>query len=227
MAVTRRVLSVLALLAVLAACGDAALTSDEQSYQVDEPVDAVVVDARAAAITIEAGPGPIRVTERFRYGENRPETAHSVQSGRFTLTETGCRDDGIRCEVEFRIQVPAETRTDVTAKAGAVTLTGLTGPVQVTTDAGAIRGSGLGAPQVKVGSQAGATELEFTKAPASLAVRTEVGAVSLGLPPETAYAVSVTTEIGRSKVTVDQDPASKHRIEVQTRVGAVSIEPAS
>jgi hypothetical protein len=223
---TRRVLLLLVALAALPACS-AGTSTDEQSYQIDQPVDALVVDARAAAITVEAGDGPVTVTERFRYAEDRPRTAHRVEATTLTLTETGCGGGNVRCEVEYRIRVPAATRSEVTAKAGAVTLTGLAGDVRVTTEAGAVRGSGLAGREVTVNSRAGATELEFTKAPTALAVGTEVGAVSLRLPPGVAYAVTVATEVGRSKVSVDQDPGSAHRIEVRTKAGAVTVEPAS
>ncbi|WP_328475247.1 DUF4097 family beta strand repeat-containing protein [Actinoplanes sp. NBC_00393] len=213
-------------LAALPACGDSAATStDEQSYQIDQKVDVLAVDARAAAITVEAGDGPVTVTESFRYGKQRPTTAHNVANSTLTLTESGCGDDNVRCEVKYRIRVPAVTRTEITAKAGSVTLTGLAGAVQVTTEAGAVRGSGLAGPEVTVTSQAGATELVFAEPPTALEVRTELGAVSLDLPPQVAYAVTVATEVGRSQISVDQDPASKHRVEVHTQVGAVSIEP--
>ena len=50
-----------------------------------------------------------------------------------------------------------------------------------------------------------------------------IRAVDLRLPGSTAYAVDVSTSVGPSSVRVDEDPASAHRIEVRTEMGAVSI----
>jgi DUF4097 and DUF4098 domain-containing protein YvlB len=113
----------------------------------------------------------------------------------------------------------------VDAQAGAVTLTGLAGNVEVTTQAGAVQGTGIAGDRVTVRTQAGATELEFAEPPATVVTETEVGAVSLRVPRDVAYAVSVRTDVGKADISVDQDPASTHRIQVHTQVGAVRIEP--
>jgi hypothetical protein len=50
-----------------------------------------------------------------------------------------------------------------------------------------------------------------------------VGAVELGLPSGTSYAVDVQTTVGSSDVSVQRDPASPHKVEVRTNVGAVKV----
>jgi hypothetical protein len=66
-------------------------------------------------------------------------------------------------------------------------------------------------------------------APGVLMVRTTstLEAVKVRVPGDTAYAVDVTTSVGAARVGVVEDAASKHRIEVRTEVGAVSIESAT
>jgi hypothetical protein len=54
-----------------------------------------------------------------------------------------------------------------------------------------------------------------------------VGAVELRMPGDSAYAVQVETSVGKSEVSVRNDPASDHKIQVKTEVGAVKIEPRS
>lgn len=217
----------LATAATLAACtGGGAVTTDEQTYTVDGAVTALVFDARAAGITVEAGTGPVTVTESYKYAGDRPATTHAVAGGTLTLTETGC-DDDVRCEVRYRIVLPASASTQITARAGAVKLTGLAGDVTVQTEAGAVEGTALTGDRVTVSTRAGATTLAFADAPALVKASTEVGAVELKVPGDAAYALKIDTAVGKADVTVPRDDGSEHRIEVTTQVGAVNIAPAA
>jgi DUF4097 and DUF4098 domain-containing protein YvlB len=208
----------------LAACFGNSTTTDDLKYQIDQPVTALVVDARAASIAIAVGDGPVTVTEEHRYSKTKPTTAHRVDGQTLRLTESGCGDDDARCDVGYTIRMPKAMSTDVTAQAGAVKLNGLAGDVHVTTQAGAVEGLALTSDEVTVKTEAGATSLEFAQAPTLIRITTSVGAVELGVPGTTAYAVDVKTSVGASSVDIDQDPASAHRIEVHTDTGAVNIE---
>jgi DUF4097 and DUF4098 domain-containing protein YvlB len=220
-------LAALALVPLAAACGqDApAANKQEQSYEVTEAVKALVVDAQAARVIVEAGDGPVTVTEIHRYDDQRPTTTHKVDGQTLTLTQTGCGDGIGRCDVEYRVRVPGATSADITAAAGGVTVTNLAGNVTVTTQAGAIEGSGLSGDEIVVSTKAGAATLEFTEAPSMLRATTDLGAIELKVPGDQAYAVNLGTTVGASKVTVQRDDASTHKIEVRTKVGAVSIAP--
>ena len=222
----RRTTAALVALTILpmAACGGAT-TTDEVSYTIDQPVTALVVDARAASVAIDAGDGPVTVTEKHRYSDAKPATAHRVDGRTLRLTESGCGKDDVRCETEFHVRIPSATTAQITAHAGAVKIHGLAGDVHVSTEAGAVEGTSLSGDTVIVKTQAGATSLEFTEAPSMLQATTEVGAVEVHVPGDTAYAVEVDTDVGKSTVSVGKDPASPHRIRVSTQVGAVSIEP--
>jgi len=209
-------------LAAVSGCGGSTRT-DEQSYQVVEPIDALVVDARAAAVTIDSGDGPVTVTETYRFVDDKPATSHRVDGSTLRLTDTGCRNNDVRCDVEFRVHLPAAARAEIKAQAGAVKVTGLTGNVSVSTQAGAVEGRALGGAEVTISTQAGAANLEFARVPSSVRASTEVGAIEVRLPSGTSYAVDVQTTVGSSDVSVQRDPASPHKIEVRTRVGAVKV----
>jgi hypothetical protein len=218
-------LAAIALLIPLAACTGGSTTTDQVDYRIDEPVTALVIGARAAAVEIATGDGPVTVTEELRWSQGRPSTAHRVEGTTLRLTEDGCGDDDARCEVRYRIRMPAATSLDVTAQAGAIRLDGLAGTVRVATEAGAVEGRGLSSDEVTVTTEAGATSLEFAEAPTLVSTSTSLGAVDVRLPRTTAYAVDVRTSVGPSSVDVDEDAASAHRIEVRTELGAVSIGP--
>jgi hypothetical protein len=213
----------LALGSVAACSSDRPTTTDEQSYEISEQVSALVVDGQAAAVTIETGEGPVTVTEIYRYADDQPGTSHRVDGSTLRLSDTGCQNDEQRCDVEFRVRVPSATTATVTAKAGAVKMSGLTGNVTVTTEAGAVEATGLAADEVTITTQAGATSLEFAQAPTMVRASTELGAVDVRLPGGTAYAVDVATKVGASDVSVQRDAASAHKIQVRTDVGAVRV----
>ncbi len=208
----------------LAACTGGSTTTDEISYRIDQSVTALAIGARAAAVDIVTGDGPVTVTEEHRYAEGKPTTAHRVEGRTLRLTESGCGDDDARCDVRYRIRMPRSMSAEITAQAGAVKVDGLAGDLRITTEAGAVEGRALTSDEVTVRTDAGATSLEFTEAPALISSTTSVGAVSLRVPGGTAYAVDVRTSLGPGSVSVDKDPASAHRIQVTTDVGAVSVE---
>ena len=151
-------------LAAVSGCGGST-TTDEQSYQISEPIDALVVDARAAAVTIEGGDGPVAGTEPYRYADDKPATTHRVDGSTLRLTDNGCRNDDVRCSVEFRVHLPAAARAEIKAQAGAVKVTGLTGNVSVTTQAGAVEGRALGGDEVTISTQAGAASSRRCRRP--------------------------------------------------------------
>jgi hypothetical protein len=130
-------LSTVALLP-LGACFAGPTTSEELRYQIDQPVTALVIDARAAGVAITVGDGPVTVMEEHRYSSGKPTTAYQVQGETLRLTESGCSDDNARCEVRYTIQMPEAMSVDITAQAGAVQVDGLAGKLTVTTQAGAI-----------------------------------------------------------------------------------------
>ena len=100
-----RMLTVLTGLALipLAACSDGRPVAEttETSYQIAQPVTTLIIDARTAVVTIEAGAGPITVKEIQRWSHRTPTTSHRVDGNTLRLTESGCGDRaGIRCDVE-------------------------------------------------------------------------------------------------------------------------------
>lgn len=220
---TAAALTAIALLP-LAACSAGSTTTEELSYQIDQSVTALVIAARAASVAIVVGDGPVTVTEEHRYSGSKPTTAHRVEGQTLRLTESGCGDDELRCDVEYRIRMPKAISAEITAQAGAVRVDGLAGDVHVITEAGAVEGRALTSHEVIIKTEAGAASLEFAEAPTLVQTTTSMGAVEVRVPGTTAYAVDVQTSVGGSSVGVEQDPASAHRIEVHTDLGAVKIE---
>lgn len=211
----------------LAACVGMPTTVEKVDYQIDQAVTALVIDARAASVAIVAGDGPVTVTEEHRYSRNKPTTAHAVDGQTLRLTESGCGDDELRCDVDYQIRMPKAMSVEITAQAGRVTVDGLGGNLRVATQAAAVEGRALRSANTTIETEAGAASLEFAVAPTLVRARSSAGGVEVRVPGTTAYAVDVRTSVGPTVVNVDKNPASKHRIDVQTDVGAVKIERSS
>jgi len=208
----------------LTACFGGPVTTDTLSYQIDQPLTALVIGIRAASVAMVVAEGPVTVSEEHRYSSGKPRTAHEVNDQTLRLTESGCGDDNARCDVAYTIRMPEALSVDITARAGAVKLDGLAGNLRITTEAGAVEGRGLTCDQVIIETEAGGTTLEFVEAPTLSRISTTLGGVNLRLPGTTAYDVAVRTDVGASSVEVDTDPASAHKITVHTEVGGVNIE---
>jgi hypothetical protein len=223
----RRMLAIVPLGLLLAACsGSGSTTTDEASYQIDQAVNALVLDARAASITIDVGDGPVTVREVHRYAKDKPTTGHQVDGQTLRLTESGCGDDNIRCDTEFHVRMKPDSTADVTTQAGAVRINGLTGTIRIKSQAASVEAVGLASDEVTVETEAGAASLEFAEVPNLARVTSQAGAVTVRVPGTAKYAVDAAATVGATDVSVQKDPASAHRIQVKTELGAIKIEPS-
>ena len=99
--------------------------------------------------------GPVTVTEEHRYARTKPTTAHQVEGQTLRLTQSGCGDDETRCNVEYRIRMPAAMSAEITAEAGAVRVDNLSGDLRISTEAGAVESRDLTSAEVTVNTEAG------------------------------------------------------------------------
>jgi len=199
----------------------------EESYEIPVPIGTVVLDARTAKVTVTAGDGPIAITETRRFSGPEPETDRVVDEQTLRLTETGC-GEGVhgQCDVEYRIRLPKQTATQLITRAGDVSVSGVDGPLTVTTDAGRVRADGLTSDTVDVATKAGLVSLAFGEAPSLVQTQTDVGAIDVRVPGGQPYAVDISADLGASSVTVDRDAGAAHRISARTRAGAVKVANA-
>jgi hypothetical protein len=214
-----------ALVLPLAACSTA-LDRERQAYEIQQPITALVVQAQAASVTVDAVDGPVKVEEVVRFHGRRPATSHRVDGSTLRLAQTGCGDAvTLTCGVGYRIQVPRTTAAEIRSHAGTIIVRGLGGRLSVTSGAGAVRGEQLSSSEVKVTTETGTTLLQFTDAPSQVSSVSGFGAVEVRVPGDRSYAVDVSTKAGRSTVSVPKDPAATHHITVKTELGLVKVAP--
>jgi DUF4097 and DUF4098 domain-containing protein YvlB len=191
----------------------------------------------AGRVELVAGTGPVSVREQFTYDSSRPGTTHALVGRALNLVNTGCAPH--RCQVDYRIEVPAGTSVSVDADAGAVSVTGITaavridagagavrlrnvtGEVEVTATAGAVTGTGL-TNTTTVESDGGSVDLTFTAPAHSVDVTTDAGDITLRLPSGT-YNVKTMTFGGRRVIDVPTDPSSIYNVTARAGTGAVQV----
>jgi hypothetical protein len=192
--------------------------TETRSYEVNDPDAALRVESGGGRIVVVAGTSAtVKVTETLRYRGARPEPQHTSDGTELRLT-SGCGDD---CGVDYRVEVPAATAVRLDSGGGAVTVTALSGPLDVTSGGGQLDGM-AGSAMFTARTGGGAVEVRFTAPPERVDVTSDGGSVTLRLPTER-YAVSASADGGDTAIGVTRDDASPRRITVSSGGGDIRL----
>jgi hypothetical protein len=196
-----------------------------RSYQITSPVTSLDVASHLGNITITGSTGnTVTVTEQTAYSSTQPLTTHDVTSGTLTLGYT-CPAQVI-CGVAYIISVPSTVSVTATTDAGAIRLSGLAGPeVTAKADAGLIDATAMSAAAASFTVDVGGVTATFTTPPQTLTAVTKAGAIALNVPTTTQYQISATTVAGKTTITVPEAASSSHTITATSDVGAIQIAP--
>jgi hypothetical protein len=213
-----------------AACGvaDIDTSAEEDRYDVPGTVTALDVRAGAGSVTVVATDGPVRVRETRRYSDKPPRTSHRTEGGTLFLADDGCdgkRRFNFRCETDYRIEVPAGVTVTLKADASEITLTGITGALDISTDVGAIKGTGL-AGATKARTNVGDVDLRYATVPASVDTSNDVGSTEVYLPSSGSYRFDVDVELGDQSIDLPTSPGAKTLVTMRGNVGDVSVRAA-
>jgi putative adhesin len=204
--------------------GGSGTAGQNGSYQLDPNVTNLRVNADAASVKVTAqdSASAISVTEETRGAATTKEV-----SGANAVLTARCPSGvnfGDNCRVVYTVTMPAKVALDIEGAAGDIVLTGPLVKATVNTAAARIAGTGLGGGTFQATTNAGQIDLAFAAAPSSVEVKSTAGSVTLTVPGAEKYNVSVDTTIGGQQVSVDKDPSSSHRLNVETTVGSVTIK---
>lgn len=212
-----------------AGCDTAALEEAEDltTYDVPATVTAVELAGRSGSVRVTATEGAPRVRERRVYGDVPPLTSHRVEGGTLHLLDQGCgkaADAEGRCATHYEVEIPRGVAVTVTVRAAPVTVTGVTGALDLTTDVGAITGTGLAGP-TKARTSVGDVELRYAAAPRAIEVENDVGATRVYLPAGGAYRIDARSAAG-PVVDLPSRPDAPSTVTVRSDTGAVTVAPA-
>ena len=204
--------------------GSSGSAQNRSTYQLPTTVTSLRIDGDAVAIDVTAADNvkTITVMEQLH---GRATTTKGVTASSATLTAK-CPSGltfGVGCSVDYTVAMPAQVALNVDGTAGDMTLIGPFANATVSTKAGRVEGTSLGAGTYEVTTNAGEVKLKFASPPNLVKVKSDVGEVVLTVPGGTKYAVTTDTTVAVKNIDVDQDPTSTHHIDVTTTVGAVTI----
>jgi hypothetical protein len=195
------------------------------AFTVGSRVTTVVIDAGSGSADVTAASrSTVAVSQQASYSTKPPVARHTLSGTTLTLSFT-CAVE-LTCGISYTVQVPRGVAVRVSAGAGAITLTSLSGSVSAQTGAGLITAVDLRSASVSLKSNAGGIIASCTVPPRSLSASTNLGAITLTVPGTVAYKVNTHTYVGTSTVTVRRSASSPYAITTSSDVGSVSISPA-
>ena len=223
--------AVLALAASLAGCdalgklGTTGHYPAATSFTVDGRVTTVIIEAGSGSVDVTgASRSTVAVSQQASYSTKPPAASRTLKGPTLTLSYT-CAVE-LTCGISYTVAVPQGVAVRVSAGAGAITLTALSGSVSAQTSAGLITAVDLVAADASLKSDAGGIIATWSVPPRSLHASTDLGAITLTVPGSVAYKISTRTFVGTSTVTVRRSASSPYAITTSSDVGSVSISPA-
>lgn len=205
--------------------GAGAHTGQAENFTITARITTVVIEGGASSITVTGSErDTIAVSQQPSYSKTPPATSRRVTGTTLTLSY-GCTAQLV-CGVAYDVQVPRGVAVLASTRAGAITLTSLSGDVSAQTDAGLITANDLGPGAARLKSNAGGIIAAFSAAPGSVSASTNIGSISLTLPGAESYQVHTHTYVGSSHVTVRKDAASPHVITASSDLGSITISAA-
>jgi len=209
------------------------------------PVRGLEVDVEVGRIDIVPREGDgATITRTRRYLVGGPKAHEALVDGVLRV-EAECQSIiAAGCAVDYRLEVPAgvpiRIRTErgsvsvtdmtgmveVDAGAGNVRLTRTRGPVKVDTSAGNVDGVDIAAQFLDATTSAGRIRLSIAEAPGRLGLKTGAGNIDVGLPTTAGgYRVAAETGAGKADVTVEQNEGGSRAIIASTGAGNIRIHP--
>ncbi|MCU1359548.1 MAG: putative lipoprotein, partial [Ilumatobacteraceae bacterium] len=197
----------------------------------------------AGSVTIQsADVDQITVRARIGHGLRRSGSSVEVQGDRLVVRGS-CPVIGSQwCDVRYTIEVPADVDVVVDGDSDRITVTGMTGTVQLhsdngsihasrlsgdlqlSADNGSIHGTELTSRSVHADSDNGSIELQLTTPPQTIDVTTDNGNIVVELPSgNEVYAVDISSDNGSTDNGLRTDPASDRTVVATTDNGDVTL----
>lgn len=203
-------------------------SSTSESYDVSGDIRTINLHAQAGTVEVVAVASGVRVTERREYSGAAPKTSHRTENGTLYLADDGC-DTQLRfrkdCDTHYRVEAPAGVTLKIESNAAPVTITGMTGALDITTNVGGITGTGL-AGETQIRSNVGDLDLRYGSAPARVDATNDVGSTTLHLPSAATYRFEVKVDVGATTIDLPNKPEADHRVKVTSNVGDITVRAA-
>ncbi|HYH50055.1 MAG TPA: DUF4097 family beta strand repeat-containing protein [Acidimicrobiia bacterium] len=192
----------------------------------------------------------ISVRRRVTYGLRAPVLEERIDGDTFRISDGDCAMPvwGV-CHVKWLVLVPPHLPVAVTTHTGGITVRGLAGPVNLTSESGDVKartlsgqavqllshegsvsGTDIRSSHVVATSTSGDISLTFRTAPKLVRGHTGTGSVEVILPEgDEAYKVTARVAEGQGKTItgVKQDDNANRNINVRSDTGEIRVEQGS
>jgi hypothetical protein len=217
----------------------------ESSTTYHHAIDRVELDLDVGDVTLVPGPAAtVEVSRVLRWTSTRP--AYSEDWTGDTLRITSRCPAGQDCSTDDVVQVPTAVAVVSRIGSGDLSVTDVTGPMDLRTGTGAVAVDGaraglrvrggrvdvtagsLGSTRVRVEVATGDISLDFARAPRAASATAHTGDIAITAPPVGAgYRVRATTGTGDRDVSVATAPAARRTLTATTGAGDIRIAPGS
>jgi hypothetical protein len=193
----------------------------------DQPIGALTIEGGASDIEVVGGgePGRVQVARHLSWGpgSSRP-TPREEWSGSTLAIDADCTGFLGWCSVDYVVTVPTATDVTVDNGSGDITLTGSFGGVTLKGGSGDVEASNLAAEAVSADVGSGDIDLELATAASPVEVKTGSGDVSVHVPPDSRYALTMDAGSGDEDVNVVTDPRSTSTLRISTGSGDIDVD---
>jgi hypothetical protein len=230
---------------VVAVLGEFFHERDRTTLSQAGQIRSVQIDVEVGRVEVVPGGGPETLIIRTRhYLLGAPETRESLVGDVLQIEARCGAVIAAGCAVDYRVEAPAgvpiRIRTErgsvsvtdmsgmveVDAGAGNVHLTRTRGPLKVDTSAGNVEGVDIVAQLLDVTTGAGRIRLAVAEPPGRLGLKTGGGAIDVSLPAtEGGYRVAADAGAGRADVSVEQNEGGSRAIVATSGAGNIRIHP--
>ncbi|MHA6759828.1 DUF4097 family beta strand repeat-containing protein [Streptacidiphilus sp. PAMC 29251] len=199
------------------------------SYTSAHPLTLLRIDAGRGAVAIEAGPaGQLVLRQDLGWVTSRPRVERHWDGDTLAVTVI-CPGAGgplvlLGCQADVRIQVPAGTPVDAESTSGALTVSGLSGALDLDSASGPIQGNDLRSALAQVRSASGPISLTFADAPHQVTARTSSGPIDIDVPRGDHYRATAQSDSGPASVDDGLDtPTAADTLTATSDSGPVDI----
>ena len=216
---------------------------DMSTFEQAGPIRTVEVDVDVGTVEVVAADGhAARVVRTRRDLQGAPSVRQAMVHGVFRQEAECRRFVAVGCTVDHRVEVPAGVAVkvrsergsvsvtgvsgmvEVDAGAGNVRLTGTRGPVRVDASGGRVDGDGLVALYLDATTSAGGIRLSFNEPAGRLGLKTGAGDIDVALPAAPGgYRVAAEAGAGNVDVAVEQNPGGDRAVIASSGAGDIRI----
>jgi hypothetical protein len=156
-------------------------------------------------------------------------TEHSARvRGDRLVVDAGCAFPvAYWCTASYTLRVPRDTKVVLWSGSGSISVSGVAGAVDVSSQHGSINASRLRSPRVNADTDHGSVRLQFATAPRQVNAWSDHGDVEVIVPRTSdAYRVELSADHGDTRADVRTDPAESRVVHLRSDHGDVTVRYA-